>query len=196
MLGVLPPFRCVDDPIEPPPRTRYVRPMKVAPLLAILATVSTVSLLACDKPEPAADKPAASAAPSAPVPTPPPPPAETAPAASAAAPATGPIKDVVAAVFDPATEHHRTVKVLAGGSVALYLPEWAGTSWKVAQQDGAMGKPKEETIPGFAGPSTPAHAFTWQIKAPLKGETKKVSLTNGAKGQPPGPSFALSIEVS
>jgi hypothetical protein len=170
--------------------------MKVAPLLAILATVSTVSLLACDKPEPAADKPAASAAPSAPVPTPPPPPAETAPAASAAAPATGPIKDVVAAVFDPATEHHRTVKVLAGGSVALYLPEWAGTSWKVAQQDGAMGKPKEETIPGFAGPSTPAHAFTWQIKAPLKGETKKVSLTNGAKGQPPGPSFALSIEVS
>jgi hypothetical protein len=173
--------------------------MKVAPLLAILATLS---LLACDKPEPAADKPAASAAPSAPVPTPPPPPAETAsaaapaPATSAAPAATGPIKDVVAAVFDPATEHHRTVKVLAGGSVALYLPEWAGTSWKVAQQDGAMGKPKEETIPGFAGPSTPAHAFTWQIKAPLKGETKKVSLTNGAKGQPPGPSFALSIEVS
>jgi hypothetical protein len=99
-------------------------------------------------------------------------------------------------VFDPATERHRTVKVLAGGTVALYLPEWAGTAWKVAQQDGAMGKPKEETIPGFAGPTTPAYAFTWQIKGAMKGETKKVSLTNGAKGQPPGPSFALTIEVS
>jgi hypothetical protein len=173
--------------------------MKVAPLLVILVTASTVPLLACDKAEPATDKPAASAAPSAPAPAPPPPPAETAtapaPAASAPAP-SGPTKDVVAAVFDPATEHQRTVKVLAGGSVALYVPEWAGTSWKVAQQDGALGKPKEETIPGFAGPTTPAHAFTWQIKGGLKGETKKVSLTNSAKGQPSGPSFALSIEVS
>jgi hypothetical protein len=175
--------------------------MKALPLV-LLATFSAVSLLACDKPEPAPDKPAASAPPSAaPSAPPPPPPAETAAptpsaTASAAAASAGPVKEVVAAVFDPATERHRTVKVLAGGTVALYLPEWAGTVWKVTEQEGALGKPKEETIPGFAGPTTPAHAFTWQIKAPLKGSTKKVTLANGAKGQPPGPSFALTIEVS
>jgi hypothetical protein len=109
-----------------------------------------------------------------------------------------PTKDVVASVFDPAKEPERTVKALAGGSVALYLPEWAGTTWKIAQPDKALGKPKEETIPGFAGPSTPAHAFTWQIKDALKGQLHKVSLTNTAKGRAPAgdTSFTLSIDVS
>ena len=62
----------------------------------------------------------------------------------------------------------------------------------------ALGKPKEETIPGFAGPSTPAHAFTWQIKDALKGQVHKVSLTNSAKGRPPSAdtTFTLSIDAS
>jgi hypothetical protein len=95
-------------------------------------------------------------------------------------------------VPDPAKEPAKTVKVLAGGSVVLYLPEWTGTTWKIAQPDKALGKPKDETIPGFAGPSTPAHAFTWQIKDALKGQVHSVPLTNAAKGA----TFTLNIDVS
>jgi hypothetical protein len=170
-------------------------------VLALLCLVA----VACDKPEASPEKAApsavasASAPPPAPVPAPvasasTPAPASAAPAASGAAPT----KDAVVSVFDPAKEPARTVKALAGGTVALYLPEWAGTSWKVAQPDKALGKPKEETIPGFAGPGTPAHAFTWQVKDALKGQVHKISLTNTAKGRPPGAdtNFVLSIDVS
>jgi len=173
--------------------------MKAAPVLVLLLVMA----VACDKPDPAAEKPVPSAATSAPAPPPPVPTATAAasapaaPSPSAASPAsTAPTKDVVVSVFDPTGEHQRTARVLAGGSVAVYLPEWAGTTWKIAQADSVLGKPKEETIPGFAGPTTPAHAFTWQIKPALKGQTKKVSLVNGAKGQPQGATFAVTIEVS
>jgi hypothetical protein len=173
--------------------------MKLEPLLALLVFV----IVGCDKPETVADKPAPPAAVSASAPLAPAPPpataaAPTASAPSAASPSSAPTKDAVVSVFDPAKESARTVKALAGGSVALYLPEWAGTSWKIAQPDKALGKPKEETIPGFAGPSTPAHAFTWQIKDALKGQVHKVPLTNTAKGRAPAgdTSFTLSIEVS
>jgi hypothetical protein len=176
--------------------------MKVAPILALLSLSSLSSLAAgCDKPEAATNNPApsASATASAPAPaaTPAPSASAPAPAASASADPSTPTKDAVASVFDPVKEPARTVKVLAGGSVALYLPEWAGTSWKVAQPDKSLGKPKEETIPGFAGPSTPAHAFTWPIKDSLKGQMHKVLLTNSAKDKPGGDkSFTLSIDVS
>jgi hypothetical protein len=174
--------------------------MKVAPILALLFLATA----GCDKPQAVADNPApsASATTSAPAPAPTPAPSASAPApvasaASAAADPSTPTKDAVASVFDPVKEPARTVKALAGGSVALYLPEWAGTSWKVAQPDKALGKPKEETIPGFAGPSTPAHSFTWQIKDSLKGQMHKVLLTNSAKEKPGGDkSFTLSIDVS
>ena len=169
--------------------------MKPAPLLALLVLAAA----ACDKPDAPADKPAPSAPASASSPPAPPSSSSPPPTASAAPtspPPLAPTKDVVASVFDPAKEPERTVKALAGGSVALYLPEWAGTTWKIAQPDKALGKPKEETIPGFAGPSTPAHAFTWQIKDALKGQTHKVSLSNNAKNQPPGPAFTLTIDVS
>jgi hypothetical protein len=107
------------------------------------------------------------------------------------------VKDAVVAERDPAKEPSKNVKVLAGGSVALYLPEWAGTSWKIAQPDKALGKVKEETIPGFAGPTTPAHAFTWQIGAALKGQSHTVSLTSSAKaGGAGGATFSLVIDVS
>ena len=172
--------------------------MKVARLLALLF----LATVGCDKPEVSADKPAPSASASAsaasPTPTPPPSSDPPAPSASAAAGSSAPTKDAVVSVFDPANEPARTVKALAGGTVALYVPEWAGTTWKIPQPDKALGKPKEETIPGFAGPSTPAHAFTWQIKDALKGQVHKVTLTNSAKVKAPGTdtTFTLSIDVS
>jgi len=58
-----------------------------------------------------------------------------------------------------------------------------------------MGKPKEETIPGSPARRLRARVHVARSRG-HEGETKKVSLTNGAKGQPPGPSFALTIEVS
>ncbi|HEY2513445.1 MAG TPA: hypothetical protein VGI39_21400, partial [Polyangiaceae bacterium] len=105
-------------------------------------------------------------------------------------------KEAVVSVRDPSAEPEKTVKVIAGGTVALYLSEWTGTSWKVTQTDKALGKPKEETIPGFAGPTTPAHAFTWQIKDALKGQTHKVVLTNAAKGAAATKTFGLTIDAS
>jgi hypothetical protein len=176
--------------------------MKVARVLALLSLFS-LGTFACDKPEPAADKPAPSAPASVSAPTSAPSasavPIATATASASAAPASAaPTKDAVASVFDPVKEPARTVKALAGGTVALYLPEWAGTSWKITQPDKALGRAKEETIPGFAGPSTPAHAFTWQVGAPLKGQVHKITLTNTGKGSPSGHdvSFTLSIDVS
>jgi hypothetical protein len=99
-------------------------------------------------------------------------------------------------VFDPVKEPARTVKSIAGGSVALYLPEWAGSTWKIPQPDKALGKPKEETIPGFAGPTTPAHAFTWQVKDALKGQVHKVTVTNSAKGRATDTTFTLTIDLT
>jgi hypothetical protein len=180
--------------------------MKVAspPSCSSLALVLALAAIGCDKPDAPSDRPASSSAPAAAPPVAPttapsaaPTPSVSAtPAASAAS--SAPVKDAVASVFDPVKEPARTVKALAGGTVALYVPEWSGTSWKVTQPDAALGKPKEETIPGFAGPSTPAHAFTWQIKDALKGQTHKVTLTNTAKGAGAGPakSFTLTIDVS
>ena len=167
--------------------------MKVARFFALLV----LAMVGCDNPEAPAQKPApsalasASAPASAPAP-PPAPPTPSAPSASAEPPPSAPTKDAVVSVFDPVKEPARTVKALAGGTVALYLPEWAGTSWKVTQSDKALGKPKEETIPGFAGPTTPAHAFTWSVKDALKGQSHKVTLSNVTKGA----SFTLGIDVS
>ena len=166
--------------------------MKVTRLVALLLFVT----LGCDKPEAPADKPAptaqASASAAVPAPAPSPPSSAPAPTASAAPSASAPTKDAVVSVFDPVKEPARTVKAIAGGTVALYLPEWAGTSWKIPQPDKALGKAKEETIPGFAGPTTPAHAFTWSIKDALKGQVHKVTVTNTAKDA----TFTLSIDVS
>ncbi len=172
--------------------------MKVTPFVTLLLFVT----IGCDKPEAPADKPAptAPASASAPAPAPAPPPSASAPAPTASTvPATSaPTKDAVVSVFDPAKEPARTVKAIAGGTVALYLPEWVGTSWKIPQPDKALGKAKEETIPGFAGPTTPAHAFTWSIKDALKGQVHKVTVTNTAKVHTPGSdtTFTLSIDVT
>ncbi len=174
--------------------------MKVAPLL-VLALLAPV---ACDKADATADKavPSPSASASAPPAAPPPSTASALPAATASATppiapsAAAPTKDAVVSVFDPVKEPARTVKSIAGGSVALYLPEWAGSTWKIPQPDKALGKPKEETIPGFAGPTTPAHAFTWQVKDALKGQVHKVTVTNSAKGRATDTTFTLTIDLT
>ena len=63
-----------------------------------------------------------------------------------------------------------------------------------------LGKAKEETIPGFAGPSTPAAGFAWKLSDPsLKaGQTLKATLENKTtdKSAPPTVTpFTLTIEL-
>lgn len=99
---------------------------------------------------------------------------------------------------DPASEPQKTVKVIANGTVTLYLPEWAGTSWTVTQPDKSLGKAKEETIPGFAGPTTPAHQFTWTVKGP-KGQ-HRIQLVNKPRAKAEGTpksdtTFTLTIDA-
>jgi hypothetical protein len=113
------------------PRDRFASvPRMKSPSLLVLLCLAAA---ACDKPEVAADKPAPSAVATAVSSASSPPPAvSSAPAATVPAPSAGagaaPTKDAVVSVFDPAKEPARTVKALAGGSVALYLPEWTGTT--------------------------------------------------------------------
>jgi len=162
--------------------------MKLARLLALALALAP---LACDK----TDAPAPSTSASALPPASSPPVASASAASTASAPPTPtptPTKDTVVSVFDPEKEPARTVNALAGGTVALYLPEWAGTSWRASSN--VLGKAKEETIPGFKGP-TPAHAFTWKLKEGLKGQTLVVPFANTSKGGGGGKTFTLTISV-
>ena len=121
--------------------------------------------------------------------------ASAAPAASAEA---APAKDANVTVRDPAAEPKKSVAALPGGSVTVYLPEWAGTKWTVTSADKVLGKPKEETIPGFAGPTVPAKQFTWQTtNAAIKaGQSYPVVLANTKKGEAkPDKTFTLTIEM-
>jgi hypothetical protein len=163
--------------------------MKLARLLA-LALALALAPLACDKTDAPAPSTSASALP--PAPTASSPPVASASAASTASAPPTPTKDTVVSVFDPEKEPARTVNALAGGTVALYLPEWAGTSWRASSN--VLGKAKEETIPGFKGP-TPAHAFTWKLKEGLKGQTLVVPFANTSKGGGGGKTFTLTISV-
>lgn len=132
----------------------------------------------------------------------PPPPASTpAATASAASSATGATaqtstKDPNVAVQDPVKEPAKSVKAEVGTSVTLYLPKWAGTTWKVKESPKPLGKAKEETIPGFAGPATPAAGFVWKLNDPsLKaGQSLKVTVENTAKDQP-AKTFTLTIDL-
>jgi hypothetical protein len=160
-------------------------------LLSLLAA-------ACDKDKPAdptpttsATAPVATAAPSAA-------PSATAPAsATAAASDTAPVDlaNVMITIKDAATEPQKSVKAKLGGTVTLFLPDAAGSSWAVDVADKALGKPKEEIMPGF-GPGTNAHQFQFSTKgAALKvGETHKCTFVAKKGGKPNG-TFALSIEI-
>jgi hypothetical protein len=165
----------------------------------VVALLVALVPLACDTPDAASGKAAPSASASVPAsassPASAPPAAPSVSAAVVNPPPAAPTKETTVPVFDPTKEPTRTVSALAGGKLALYLPEWAGTAWKLTQPNGPLGKPKEETIPGFAGP-TPAHAFTWQIKDALKGQTVVVPLTNTAKAGAVSKAFTLTINVS
>lgn len=96
---------------------------------------------------------------------------------------------------DPASEPQKTVKAAPGGTVTLYMPDAAGTVWSVDAPDKALGKAKEEIIPGFA-PGTNGHQFTWSTQsATIKsGTSHKVTLVNKKAGKPNG-TFALTIEI-
>ena len=99
-------------------------------------------------------------------------------------------------VQDPVKDAAKSVKADVGTSVSLYLPKWAGTTWKVKESPKPLGKAKEETIPGFAGPGTPAAAFIWKLNDPsLKaGQSLKVTIEATAKDQP-AKTFTLTIDL-
>jgi hypothetical protein len=167
---------------------------------ASLLSFAVLLLAACDdKKEETKAAPSASAAVTASAP-PAPTAAETASAApsatdSAAAAATS-TKDPNVAVQDPVKEPAKSVKAEVGTSVTLYLPKWTGTTWKVKDFPKPLGKAKEETIPGFAGPATPAARFVWKLNDPsLKaGQSLKVTVENTAKDQP-AKTFTLTIDL-
>ena len=170
---------------------------------ARLLVLSVLVLAACDdKKEP--DKTAASASAAVTASAPPPPastPAATAsasaaPSAAGSAAAQTSTKDPTVSVQDPVKDSAKSVKADVGSSVSLYLPKWAGTTWKVKESPKPLGKAKEETIPGFAGPGTPAAAFIWKLNDPsLKaGQSFKVTIENTAKDQP-AKTFTLTIDL-
>lgn len=125
----------------------------------------------------------------------------SAPAAASATSSAAPVlsartKDVTLTVKDPEKEPTRTVKAIAGGTATLYLPKWAGTAWSVSTADKALGKPSEETLLGFDGP-TPAASFVWKLAAAKAGKTYKVQLVNKNtvdKAASPK-TFTLTIDV-
>ena len=168
-----------------------------APLLALAALL----LVACDDKK--EDPKAAASASAAMTASAPPPPASTpavtatasaAPSASAATAQTS-TKDPNVAVQDPVKEPAKSVKADVGSTVTLYLPKWAGTTWKVKESPKPLGKAKEETFPGFQGP-TPAAGFIWKLNDPsLKaGQSLKVTVENTAKDQP-AKTFTLTIDL-
>lgn len=120
-----------------------------------------------------------------------------APSASAAAPTS--TKECVVTVKTPETDKERSIKCEVGGTVTVYIAQEGGTTWGVdAAAEKALGKPKEQTIPGFAGP-LPAHELKWTLdaKSSKAGQTHKVTITNtkGKEKKPTGQTFALTIEV-
>lgn len=168
----------------------------------VALSVLCLSAIACDeKPAPsttAAASAAPSATPVAPVPSVPPvaAPEPAASAAPSAAPGgeAAPSKDAMVMVKDPEKEKTKTVKAIVGGTVTLYLPDFPGTVWSYDGGDKTLGKPKEEIVPGFLGPTTPAHQFTWKTSGPLfkAGQTHHASFVNKKAGKPNG-TFALTI---
>lgn len=198
---------------RPTPRVRLPgrRPLpkaetKMKETIAVFALLLPISLLAaCDEPKkdapdaaasaPASSAPSAAVAPavaSAP-------PAETAPPASSASMLTGDAKDVVLTMKDPTKEPEKTVKTQAGGSLTVFLPDYPGTVWSLEASDKALGKAKEEVIPGFA-PQTNGHQFKWGT-LPKAGKYKATLVNKkvGPKGGPPVPAektWTLLIDVA
>ena len=125
--------------------------------------------------------------------------ASATPSASAAPTTATSTKECVVTVKTPETDKERSIKCEVGGSVTVYIAQEGGTTWGVdAAAEKALGKPKEQTIPGFAGP-LPAHELKWTLDAKTSkaGQTHKVTITQtkGKEKKPTGQTFALTIEV-
>jgi hypothetical protein len=120
-------------------------------------------------------------------------PEATASAASSASMVSGDEKNVMLTVRDPAKEPEKTIKAAAGGTVTVYLPDAAGTVWSVDTSDKALGKPKEQVIPGFA-PGASGHEFKF-TNGGAKGAKVKATFVNKKAGKPNG-TFTLVIDVT
>lgn len=175
---------------------------------ALGAVALLTGLAACDKPSAPAPAGSASAAASA-APTASATPSATATAAASAsasasaAPAassttsqlTGDAKDVVLTVREPDKEPEKTVKVTAGGTVTVFLPDAAGEVWTYEGGDKTLGKPKEQVIPGFA-PGVSGHEFKWVLPAAMfKSGAKHKATFAAKKAGKRGATFALNLEV-
>ena len=176
--------------------------MKTTLVLALLVLGSAASVGCDEKKNDAPDTgaPMMSAAPSAMMSAMPSATASaSAMASSSAAPApmpAGPSDTAEVSVPDPVKEPAKTALVNVNGTVNLYLPKWAGTTWAVKTADKALPKPKEETIPGFAGPTTPAAKFAWKLDK-VKAGSYKVEMTNTNKDDKTAAAkgFTLTVEV-
>lgn len=170
-------------------------------VFAVSLCTLALGLAACDDKTPAVTAPSATvtAAMSVPPVMSEAPVAAAAPSA-AAAPASSTViltgkdtDDVSLTVKDPAKDGEQTVKAKAGGAFTLFLPDAGGMVW-AADAPGALGKPKEEVIPGFA-PQTMGHQFKW---TGLKAGKTTVTFGNrkaGAKGGAPASTWKLTVEV-
>lgn len=176
--------------------------MRAFSLLAI-----PLLLLACDEKK---DAPASSgSAVATAVPSAPPAPSTSTSTATVAAPSGAPsasagsssamvtgadTDDVSFTAREPGKDGNQTVKAKVGGAFTLFLPDRDGNSW-APDSVGALGKPKEEVIPGFA-PGALGHQFKWTgLKA------GKTTLTFGyrkasAKGAgAPSQTFKVTVDV-
>jgi hypothetical protein len=123
--------------------------------------------------------------------------ASAAPASSAAM-ITGDGKDVVLTVKDPTLKPDQTIKVPAGGSLTLFLPDAGGNAWSLEGNDKTLGKAKEEVIPGFA-PKTLGHQFKWEgLKAGVKHKLQFGNRKAGDKDKAgkPNSTFSLTVETT
>lgn len=162
-------------------------------------SLSTVAL-ACDDKTPVKTETSASVPAALSVPPVMPEAAPAPAAAPSAAPASSTViltgkdtDDVSLTVKDPAKDGEQSVKAKAGGAFTLFLPDAGGMVW-AADAPGALGKPKEEVIPGFA-PQTMGHQFKWTGLKAGKTTVTFGQRKAGAKGGAPASTWKLTVEV-
>lgn len=170
---------------------------EVSSRIALFASLLT--LAACDdkKETPEAGQ---SAAVSAVPPIPSAPPVASAAPAASAEPQNVAVThegsdDVSFSSREPSKDDNKTVKVKTGGAFTMYLPDSGGNSWG-ADSFGTLGKPKEESMPGF-DKGVLGHMFKWSgVKA------GKTTITFGlrkaaAKGKgETSQTFKVTLDVS
>jgi hypothetical protein len=109
----------------------------------------------------------------------PPPPTPAVLRAPAETPATSPVvaipppaapasatQEVLVSIADPIADAKKSVSAKIGDTIAVILPEYPGTTWKVTAVDKTLGYPREEMIPSYLGPNTPGRKFVWETGLP------------------------------